>query len=163
MFLYVKGILLFRIFQNIKTFLTLLQDWCHRHWSEWIMSEMEQTFLDSSGGGGRSSSSSIKRTVTYKASDLSLSGKGSDITMQHISEAKGYLNEFEQMYRKHRGEIDALKRDHASEVRQCMSFNLSIKVTKKFVQMSTIKFPSLTFYSPKHRMQCQIEVTLLRS
>lgn len=89
------------------------------------MAEMEQTFLDSSvGGGWSSSSSSIKRTVTYKASDLSLSGKGNDITMQHISEAKGYLNEFEQMYRKHRGEIDGLKRDHASEVK-CLSFCLS--------------------------------------
>lgn len=78
------------------------------------MSEMEQTFLDSSGGGVRSSSF-IKRTVTHQTFYRSLSGKGSDTTMRHISEAKGYLNEFEQMCRKHPGEIDALKRDHASE------------------------------------------------
>ena len=80
------------------------------------MSEMEQTSLDASVGGGRSSSPSVKRTVTYKASDLGFSSKGNDITMQHISEAKGYLNEFEQMYRKHREETDRLKRHHASEV-----------------------------------------------
>lgn len=81
-----------------------------------MMSEMEQTRLDVSAGGGRSPSPSVRRTVTYKASDLTLSSKSGDITIQHISEAKGYLNEFEQMYRKHRAEIDSLKRDHASEV-----------------------------------------------
>lgn len=79
------------------------------------MSEMEQTRLEV-GSGGRSPSPSVRRTVTYKASDLTLSSKSGDITIQHISEAKGYLNEFEQMYRKHRAEIDSLKRDHASEV-----------------------------------------------
>ena len=73
--------------------------------------------MDVNSGGGRSPSPSVRRTVTYKASDLSLSSKSGDITIQHISEAKGYLNEFEQMYRKHRAEIDSLKRDHASEVR----------------------------------------------
>lgn len=80
------------------------------------MSEMEQTRLEVKAGGGRSPSPSVRRTVTYKASELSLASKAGDITIQHISEAKGYLNEFEQMYRKHRAEIDALKRDHASEV-----------------------------------------------
>ena len=77
------------------------------------MSEMEQTRLDFSSTG---SSPSVRRTVTYKASDLAMSSKAGDITMQHISEAKGYLNEFEQMYRKHRAEIDSLKREHTSEV-----------------------------------------------
>lgn len=82
----------------------------------WIMSEMEQTRLDVSAEGPRSPSPSVRRTVTYKASDLAFTSKGNDITIQHISEAKGYLNEFEQMYRKHRAEIDSLKRDHSSEV-----------------------------------------------
>ena len=76
------------------------------------MSETEQTRLDFTSV----SSPSVRRTVTYKTSDLAMSSKGGDITIQHISEAKGYLNEFEQMYRKHRAEIDSLKRDHASEV-----------------------------------------------
>lgn len=81
------------------------------------MSETEQTRLEiGGGGGGRTASPSVRRTVTYKASELSMSSKSGDITIQHISEAKGYLNEFEQMYRKHRAEIDSLKRDHASEV-----------------------------------------------
>lgn len=80
------------------------------------MSEKEQTRLEVTSSGGRPISSSVRRTVTYKASDLAMSSKGNDITIQHISEAKGYLNEFEQMYRKHRAEIDSLRRDHASEV-----------------------------------------------
>lgn len=77
---------------------------------------MEQTRLEVTSGSGRPVSPSVRRTVTYKASELAMSSKGNDITIQHISEAKGYLNEFEQMYRKHRAEIDSLKRDHASEV-----------------------------------------------
>ena len=77
---------------------------------------MEQTFLDVSDDGARSSSSSVKRTVTYETSDLGFKAKGNDITIQHISEAKGYLNEFESMYRKHRADMDSLKRHHASEV-----------------------------------------------
>lgn len=80
------------------------------------MSETEQTRLEVTSSGGRPISPSVRRTVTYKASDLAMSSKGNDITIQHISEAKGYLNEFEQMYRKHRAEIDSLRRDHASEV-----------------------------------------------
>lgn len=80
------------------------------------MSETEQTRLEVTSTGGLTISPSVRRTVTYKASELAMSAKGNDITIQHISEAKGYLNEFEQMYRKHRAEIDSLKRDHASEV-----------------------------------------------
>ena len=80
------------------------------------MSEMEQTFLDASVGGGRTSSPSVKRTVTYRTSDLGFSSKGNDITMQHISDAKSYLNEFQEIYGKHRAEIDDLKRRHAKEV-----------------------------------------------
>lgn len=85
------------------------------------MSETEQTRLEVTSTGGRPISPSVRRTVTYKASDLAMSSRGNDITIQHISEAKGYLNEFEQMYRKHRAEIDSLKRDHASEV-SCFLF-----------------------------------------
>ena len=36
--------------------------------------------------------------------------------MQHISDAKSYLNEFQEIYGKHRAEIDDLKRRHAKEV-----------------------------------------------
>ena len=89
---------------------------------------MEQTRLEVNSGGGRSPSPSmnVRRTVTYKASDLSLSSKSGDITIQHISEAKGYLNEFEQMYRKHRAEVDSLKRDHASEVSAYLYNNANV-------------------------------------
>jgi len=80
------------------------------------MSETEQTLLEVTSSGGRPISPSVRRTVTYKSSELAMPSRGNDITIQHISEAKGYLNEFEQMYRKHRAEIDSLKRDHASEV-----------------------------------------------
>lgn len=90
------------------------------------MSEMEQTRLEAKAGGGRSPSPSVRRTVTYKASDLSLASKAGDITIQHISEAKGYLNEFEQMYRKHRAETDSLKRDHGSEVSAVCSTKIAM-------------------------------------
>ena len=86
------------------------------------MTDTNETLLQVNGGGsgGRRSPSPMRivRRSSYKTSDLSQASKPGDITIQRISEAKGYLNDFEQLYRKHRAEIDGLKRDHASEVGQ---------------------------------------------
>ena len=98
------------------------------------MSEMQQTRLDFSSAG---SSPSVRRTVTYKASDLAMSSKAGDVTIQHISEAKGYLNEFEQMYRKHRVEIDSLKRDHASEV--SLLLHIYVRTRSSWVYLENIR------------------------
>ena len=86
------------------------------------MTDTNETLLQVNGGGssGRRSPSPMRivRRSSYKTSDLSQASKPGDITIQRISEAKGYLNDFEQLYRKHRAEIDGLKREHASEVGQ---------------------------------------------
>lgn len=106
------------------------------------MSETEQTRLEVTSTG----SASVRRTVTYKASELAMSSKGNDITIQHISEAKSYLNEFEQMYRKHRAEIDSLKRDHASEV-SCFLYIVHICLQSRRNYVS-LKYVNMCPYTP---------------
>jgi len=55
-----------------------------------VTSDLDQKRLEVNAGGGRSLSPSVRRTAFES-------------------------DEFKQMYRKHRAEIDGLKRDHASE------------------------------------------------
>lgn len=48
-----------------------------------------------------------------------LSSSSGDMTMQHISDAKEFLDEFEQMYRRHKAELERVKSEHAIEVGSC--------------------------------------------
>lgn len=73
---------------------------------------MEKTWLDTNYD--RKSSILYKRT-----SDRLLSSSSGDMTMRHISDAKEFLDEFEQMYRRHKEELERIKSEHAIEVRSC--------------------------------------------
>lgn len=76
------------------------------------MSYMENTWLDTNYD--------LKSSILYKrTSDRLLSSSSGDMTMQHISDAKECLNEFEEMYRKHKAELERIKSEHAIEVGSC--------------------------------------------
>lgn len=73
---------------------------------------MEKTWLDTNYD--------LKSSILYKrTSDRLLSSSSGDMTMQHISDAKEFLDEFEQMYRRHKAELERIKSEHAIEVRSC--------------------------------------------
>ena len=73
---------------------------------------MEKTWLDTNYD--------LKSSILYKrTSDRLLSSSSGDMTMQHISDAKEFLDEFEQMYRRHKEELERTKSEHAIEVRSC--------------------------------------------
>lgn len=78
------------------------------------MAEEEATQLTSFRGLA-TAAGAFHKTVTY--SSKGGGGMGSDVTLHHIQEAKEFFDDFECLYKKHRMEMDQLKKQHSQEVR----------------------------------------------